>query len=184
VPGGNPSDLEQLVRAWMAAEDKAGAFDAIFLACRRMARRYFMRMGAASEADAEDLAQEALWAVYSRLETLRNPSLFEAFFYRILHCKLASYFRRHYRRSKAEICLDESELGAIAYQGLEPDQAAYFSEVFSRAKARLTRHQLLCFNLVVMGCDAKEIAGGLGIRERTVRVHMHKARLRLRDLRR
>jgi len=168
----------------MAAEDKVKALDAIFLTCLRTARRYFMSMGAASHADAEDLAQEALLAVYSGLETLRNPLVFEAYFYIILHRKLASYFRRHYRRSKTELFLDDSELGTIAYHGLGPEEIVYFSEVFSQAAARLTRHQLLCFDLLVKGCDAKEIAGWLKIHERTVRVHMYHARLKLRNLRR
>ena len=67
------NDLYQLVLMWFAAANKHTAFEAIYQLCYPKIRLYFMRMGLACAADADELAQETMLKFFNALPKLRDP---------------------------------------------------------------------------------------------------------------
>ena len=120
----------------------------------------------AGDADAEDLAQEALLVAWRKLAALSEPSRFPSWITRIV-------FRRSLRRARRR--RPEVALESLGDPGHTPDTESdlYVWQVLSRLAPR----QRAVLHLTVMeGMSDSEIGTALGISASSVRVHRMRAR--------
>ncbi|TDA67456.1 MAG: RNA polymerase sigma factor [Clostridia bacterium] len=130
---------------------------------------------------AEDIAQEAFIQCYREIKQLRNPEMFQPWFYRIL----SRLSWRHTAKEKGQVSLealadsdqkllvDDPDLAAAVEAKLK--QSAV-QEAIGRLNAPLrTTIVLYYFNEL----SIKEIAQVLGCREGTIKSRLHNARKQL-----
>jgi RNA polymerase sigma-70 factor (ECF subfamily) len=118
------------------------------------------------EADAEDLAQEALLVAWRKLAALSEPGRFPSWITRIV-------FRRSLRwarRGKPEVALE-----SLGDPGHTPDTESdlYVWQVLSRLAPR---QRAVLHLTVIEGMSDTEIGSALGISASSVRVHRMRAR--------
>ncbi len=124
------------------------------------------------EADAEDLAQDALLVAWRKLGALAEPARFPSWVTRIV-------FRRSLRRArrlKREVGL--AQLGERA-QAPTTESDLYVGEVLSRLAPR---QRAVLHLTVIEGMADSEIGTALGISASSVRVHRQRARERVGEL--
>ncbi len=126
----------------------------------------------AGDAEAEDLAQEALVVAWRKLGALSDPSRFPSWIARIV-------FRRSLRRARRG--RDEVAMDAVDYAGPTPDteSALYVWQVLSRLAPR---QRAVMHLTVVEGMTDSEVGAALGISASSVRVHRMRARERVGEL--
>jgi RNA polymerase sigma-70 factor (ECF subfamily) len=175
-------DLDALILRAQAGDVRA--FEALVAEELPRVRR-FARAFAGSEADADDLAQDALVRVYRSLRLYRYQAAFSTW----LFCVVRSVFldagkgRPGTRRSVEEPLRDEH---AEREGGLRPDEALAADEERRRLWAALRkvraeyRTTLVLFDLE--GCSYDEVAAIEGIAVGTVKSRLHRGRARLREL--
>ena len=128
-----------------------------------------LRLAGASRVEAEDCAQEALTRVLVHWPRVRRGSNPAGYAYR------AAF--RILRRSR------QRRLPVLGrpQQSPPPDDQVVLAAAVQAALAGLSRRQRECAVLVFyVGWSTDEVAGILGIRPPTVRVHLHAARMTLR----
>ena len=118
------------------------------------------------EADAEDLAQEALLVAWRKLGALSEPSRFPSWITRIV-------FRRSVRRARRR--RPEVALESLGDPGHTPDTESdlYVWQVLSRLAPR---QRAVLHLTVIEGMSDSEIGASLGISASSVRVHRMRAR--------
>lgn len=118
------------------------------------------------EADAEDLAQEALLIAWRKLGALSEPSRFPSWITRIV-------FRRSVRRARRR--RPEVALESLGDPGHTPDTESdlYVWQVLSRLAPR---QRAVLHLTVIEGMSDSEIGASLGISASSVRVHRMRAR--------
>ena len=118
------------------------------------------------EADAEDLAQEALLVAWRKLAALSEPSRFPSWITRIV-------FRRSLRRARRR--RPEVALESLGDPGPTPDTESdlYVWQVLSRLAPR---QRAVLHLTVIEGMSDSEIGTALGISASSVRVHRMRAR--------
>ena len=118
------------------------------------------------EADAEDLAQEALLVAWRKLAALSEPSRFPSWITRIV-------FRRSLRRARRR--RPEVALESLGNPGHTPDTESdlYVWQVLSRLAPR---QRAVLHLTVIEGMSDSEIGTALGISASSVRVHRMRAR--------
>jgi RNA polymerase sigma factor (sigma-70 family) len=132
------------------------------------------------EAEAEDVAQDAILAAYLNLDRLRNPAAFSSWLYGI-GLNLA---RMRVRSRRRAVSFDDVA-GSAADAEPTPQQAIEAAELFSLVRASLEglpdgqRDVVLLYYYEGLTCQ--EIAALLGLSTGSVRVRLHRARGRLRD---
>jgi RNA polymerase sigma-70 factor (ECF subfamily) len=167
-----PADTE-LVRRAKAGD--ARAFDELVLRHHAEMVR-LARVVLASDADAEDLAQECWAHAWSRLGELREPSRFVTWLRR-------SLVRRAIRAARRRVREAGTEAGAALATHAAPEApAAARIDVEAGLRALSPRQRAVFLLTEVDGYDAAETASRLGIAVATVRVHRLLARRRLRAL--
>ena len=121
------------------------------------------------EADAEDLAQEALLVAWRKLAALSEPSRFPSWITRIV-------FRRSLRRARRR--RPEVALESLGNPGHTPDTESdlYVWQVLSRLAPR---QRAVLHLTVIEGMSDSEIGTALGISASSVRVHRMRARERV-----
>jgi len=124
------------------------------------------------EAEAEDLAQEALIVAWRKLDGLSEPSSFPSWVTRIV-------FRRSLRRARRRE--PDVALTSLGDPGHTPDteSALYVWQVLSRLAPR---QRAVMHLTVVEGMADSEIGAALGISASSVRVHRMRARERVGEL--
>jgi RNA polymerase sigma-70 factor (ECF subfamily) len=138
--------------------------------------------------DAKDLSQEAFLNAFSHLKTFDRRSGFYTWFYRIL-VNLCLDFRRRKGRVSWESLDEKTEKGngleKIPNPGPSPDQAAMSGEISTRisaALATLPPKQRAVFLLKNnQGLSIGEIAAVMKIAEGTIKAHLHRAVMALRE---
>ena len=154
-------------------------------------RLFFLRKKISAD-DALELTQEVFFSVYQKLESLREPSDFEAWLFRIS----LNAFRNHLEKNKAakrqamlvEIESERAEkslLETIAADVLTPLETVLESErerFFRLAMNALPEQMRRVFYLkIVREMTNAEIALALGISQNTVKAHIFAARQKLRE---
>ncbi len=140
---------------------------------------------------AAEAVQEAFTAALEGLGSFRGDARPGTWLYRIVYTKSIDLLRRRQREvplpeEDAEIGSDDDRLGRTPAWSRPPDEILLGAETraaLERALAELTPVQRAIVELVEMeGRSSDEVGQILGLAPGTVRVYLHRARLRLRDL--
>jgi len=126
-----------------------------------------------SEADAEDLAQDALIDAYRKLPTLKDAGKFRAWLYGILRHKCLDALRRQRR---ADLPLDDYAEVLPAPLPQEPSELAALLATLPLADRDVLIGRYL------QGLEYHELAMALGTNEKTARKRVSRARAKLRQL--
>ena len=129
--------------------------------------------------DAQDAAQETFLRLYRNLSRIEDPDNCSAWLYRVT----VNVCRDQLRRQAPTVAVEEAM--ELAASGLDPQQAAASTErreAMERALRRLTakeREALVLKDLE--GLSTAEVAATVGSTEATVRSHVARARIKLRE---
>jgi RNA polymerase sigma-70 factor, ECF subfamily len=129
--------------------------------------------------DAEDVAQEAYLRMFRGLAGFREEAAFETWMYRIVTNCAMSHLRR---RGRFGDLLRDEEGPDLAIPDRAQDLVVNRDEL-SRGLAALPEGQRVALLLKdVYGLSVREIAQELGIEEGAVKVRVHRARRKLKEL--
>ena len=142
---------------------------------------------------ASDAVQEAFATALQRIAYFRGESSLGTWLHRIVYNKSIDLLRHRGRLSplpdedsSATAGPDEERLASVPAWSRPPDQILFGEETrhaLDDALARLTPQQRAVFTLREMeGLPTEEVASMLELEPGAVRVHLHRARLRLRLL--
>ncbi len=172
-------DLEALVVRAQGGDVRA--FEALVEAQLPRVRR-FARAFAGAEADADDLAQDALVRVYRSLRSFRWQSAFSTWLYSVVRSAFLDAVKgRAATRRQLEEPLREDH--AQQPGGVRPDEAHAVSEEQRRVWSALRqipeefRSAVVLFD--IEGCTYDEIAASEGVAVGTVKSRLHRGRAAL-----
>ena len=141
---------------------------------------------------AADAVQEAFATALQRAAGFRGDSSLGTWLHRIVYTKSIDLLRARGREApladedKAAPGSEDDRVGGAPTWSRPPDEillGAETREALERALAQITPMQRLVFELrEVEGRDTEEVAGILDLPPGTVRVHLHRGRMRLRGL--
>jgi RNA polymerase sigma-70 factor (ECF subfamily) len=141
---------------------------------------------------AADAVQEAFATALQRAAGFRGESSIGTWLHRIVYTKSIDLLRARGREApladedKAAPGSEEDRVGGAPTWSRPPDEillGAETREALERALAQITPMQRLVFELrEVEGRDTDEVASILDLPPGTVRVHLHRGRMRLRGL--
>ena len=141
---------------------------------------------------AADAVQEAFTSALDKQDAFRGEARLGTWLHRIVFNKSIDQLRRRRREEPlpdeeaGELTAQDVQLGHGPSWARPPDELLLGEETrqaLERAVGRLTPLQRAVFELKeTEGRPTNEVAAILGIAEATVRVHLHRARLKLRDL--
>ena len=172
---------EQMVGPELVAAARRGdrkAFEEIVRLTHRRVYSLAFRL-VRDRTEAEDVAQDAFLRMYRGLAGFREEARFETWMYRVVtNCALSSMRRR----GRFGILLAEEEDADIAVPD-RAEQTALDRDSIERALDVLPEGQRAALVLKdVYGLSGQEIARELGIEEGAVKVRVHRARKRLKEL--
>lgn len=160
----------------------AGDADACALLVRTLLRQA-MAVAVAfmpTRADAEDVVQDAFRSAFANLHRFDTDRAFSPWFFTILRNTARSALDSQRIRAHEALAADH------AAEGDTPLESAHRRELrnaIETAIDSLPEAQRTCFRLcVVEGLSSAEAAGAIGLAESTVRVHIFRARRKLRIL--
>ena len=167
---GDPGAMEELLRA---------AHTSVSYQCRKLLR---------DPRDAEDMTQEVLLAVYTKLDTLKTPEAFWGW----LNQTTANRCYNAMKRSRVELQFAEDEEGHSVMDNLEeldeqqvPDKAldnAETARMIEEIVEGLPDAQRLCTLMYYYDeMSVKDIAENLGVPENTVKSRLNYARKAIRE---
>lgn len=165
-----------------AQEGDVRAFEALLEGHLPQVRR-FARAFAASESDADDLAQDALVRVYRSLRLFRYQSAFSTWLYAVVRSAFLDACKGRAGRTRAlEEPLrrehDEREGGARPDEVLEGEQDRRRVWHALRQVPEEFRTALVLFD--IEGCTYDEVAAVEGVPVGTVKSRLHRGRIHLR----
>jgi len=164
----------------LLAACRNGDPDAFEELVRRTQRRVFTLAHrlTGDRSEAEDVAQEAYLRVYRSLGGFRQDAAFETWLYRVVTNTAMTYLRHRGRFGE----LLEIE-PAVPQPGPQLADRAVDRDEVRRGLAELSRGLRAVLVLKEMyGLSCREIGEELGITEGAVKVRLHRARKRLRDV--
>ena len=123
--------------------------------------------------EAEELAAETCEAVVTRIDRLRAPEAFEAWFWAIARNRLRTLFRRRRAAKPTDAMVSPSTPEDISMQGDEHRRIRIALDSLS------PKDRELLWLREVEGLEYTDIASRLGLTAGTVRVACHRARRRL-----
>jgi len=133
-----------------------------------------------SEADADDVCQDAFVAAMERIDDCRDPARFGGWLLQIVRNRARNLLRHHHVR-RAEV-LDE----AMAADGPSPLLELERHDLRRHLRAALAELTVTQREVVLLhdleGWKHAEIADRMGLPSGTVRSHLHHARHRLRQI--
>ena len=149
-------------------------FEAFYRSTAAPLRAYVVRvMGHATPGD--DIVQDAYLRLLRAPPPTRDPDQLRAYLFRIASNLVHDYWRQQ-RRERDSTDRDTSEPNTVGPDiPLRLDMARLFEQLRPQQ-----RH--LMWLAYVEGADHREIAAALGLRERSVRVLLHRARRKLATL--
>ena len=176
-PGPDQASDAALVDAYRAGS-QAAASELVTRHARAVGR--FLYSAGAAQSDVEDLAQEAFFRAFRRLESWRGDASFRSWLFSIARNLLRDEFRK--RRGRQVLSLEDRDLPnwddpAGEVEALEAE------ERLRRGLEDLPRLQREVFLLRVQECGSyDEIAAALDTTPGAARVHYHHAVKRLKEL--
>lgn len=164
-----------LFAAWRSGDPSA--FDELVDLFHPMVSRVAGRL-LAQRADAEDAVQETFWRFYRSGGSLRNPDLLQAWLYRAVVNVSRSIGARARRR--AEVGLEHGL--AAESPSLESGALLALREAIEAALRELTPKEREAVVLRdVENLEIREVAKAMNVFEVTVRTHLSRGRLKLRE---
>jgi RNA polymerase sigma-70 factor, ECF subfamily len=160
------------------------AFEEVVRATYRQAYTQALRL-VRDRQEAEDVTQEAYLRVYRGLAGFRGDARFETWLYRIVANVAVNHLRRRGRFGEllAEPDEERAEATPSAAWAAGPADAVLHREALVAALATLSPGARAMVVLKdVYGLPAREIAEEFGLSEGAVKVRLHRARRRLKDL--
>ncbi len=137
----------------------------------------------ATDADAEDMVQDALVHAWQRLWTLRSPESFGAWVRRIVTRRCLTRARRQRPQQPIETIEAGEALSPEAEQLTMADPRPGHRVDAARLLAALAPKQRAALYLTwIEGCTDQEAGRAMGLRPATVRVHRFRGLKRLRQL--
>jgi RNA polymerase sigma-70 factor (ECF subfamily) len=131
--------------------------------------------------EAEDVAQEAYLRVYRGLAGFRGDAQFETWLYRIVSNAAMSHLRK--RRRFGELVKDTSEEPPEPPSTPPVDEEAVDRDALTRALDSLPESLRVVVILKdVYGLSCREIGDQIGASEGAVKVRLHRARKRLKEM--
>jgi len=131
-----------------------------------------------NRAEAEDVLQDAFLDMFTRLETLREASVFAAWFKRIVINRSINQVKK--RRVHTEVADD---LHGLPEELEEAPKMDYSMADIQRATEQLADGYRMVFTLYLFeGMSHKEIAEQLGISEATSKSQLNRSKKKVRDL--
>ena len=162
------TQLKALMVASLAGD--AAAYRGLLGTLGDQLRRYYRRRLPSSDANVEDLVQEALIAIHSKRETYDTSLPFTPWLHAIARYKLLDYLRR--KRLRVTIPLDDA--GEICTA--DENEAAMMRRDLEKLLASLpARSQALIRQVKLDGFSTAEVAEKSGKSEIAVRVGLHRA---------
>jgi RNA polymerase sigma-70 factor, ECF subfamily len=130
--------------------------------------------------EAEDVAQEAYLRVHRSLGTFRGESSFRTWMYRVVANVAMSHLRR---RGRFGDLGDERDLAIRVPETVRDETSEVDRDELRRALAVLPdAHRVAVLMKDAYGFSCQEIADQMGVSEGAVKVRLHRARKRLKDL--
>ena len=171
-------DANCLIRG---AEGDEQAWQQLFDKWKKPLLAFFYRsLGSMSEA--EDLTLEVFVRLHRSAGRYERRAAFSTFLFHIARNLLLNELRRR-RRKPAQLLPPEAFDYLAAPEGDEARRAAELEEVFQRAIAQLPEAQRSLLLLVhQQDLDHRTAASTLGVTENALRVQLHRARQRLKEL--
>jgi RNA polymerase sigma-70 factor (ECF subfamily) len=131
--------------------------------------------------EAEDVAQEAYLRVFRGLAGFRGDAQFETWLYRIVSNAAMSHLRK--RRRFAELVLDSSEESGEPPSSIQVAEEAVDRDALTNALESLPPSLRVVVILKdVYGLSCREIGDQIGVSEGAVKVRLHRARRRLKEM--
>ncbi|MGH2654195.1 MAG: RNA polymerase sigma factor [Actinomycetota bacterium] len=156
-----------------------GAFEELVELTHRQVYTLALRL-VGDRHEAEDVAQDAYLRAYRALRGFRGDARFETWLYRIVSNVAMTHLRR--RGRFGDLLAEGQELPGQALHS-EPDEDSLGDTEVKRALSALPDGQRVAVVLKdVYGFSCQEIADQLGVSEGAVKVRLHRARRRLKDL--
>jgi RNA polymerase sigma-70 factor (ECF subfamily) len=141
---------------------------------------------------AADAVQEAFMTALRKFDTFRGESNIATWLHRIVYTKAVDLMRQRGKETplpeneEGDLGPDDDRLARTPAWARPPDEILWGSQTrqaLEAAMAQLTPLQRAVFTLrEVDGMSTDEVASVLGMEPGTVRVHLHRGRLRLRAL--
>ncbi len=153
--------------------DESG-FEALYRRTAAPLRAYVARViGSAARAD--DIVQEAYLRLLRTPPPIDDPGQLRAYLFRTASNLIHDHWRQQQRERKT------SERGSSDPESVSPDLVLRLDMTRLFEQLRPQQRQLMWL-AYVEGADHREIAAALGLRERSVRVLLHRARHKLASL--
>jgi RNA polymerase sigma-70 factor (ECF subfamily) len=150
--------------------DESG-FEVLYRRTAAPLRAYVTRViGSATRAD--DIVQEAYLRLLRTPPAIDDPGQLRAYLFRIASNLIHDHWRQEQRERKS------AERHSTERDTLNPDPALRLDMTRLFEQLRPQQRQLMWL-AYVEGADHREIAAALGLRERSVRVLLHRARHKL-----
>ena len=160
------------------AAEREARFEAFVARHRSRAVRMAWRLVGGDAAAAEDVVQDAFLNAHKALPGFRGDASFETWFYRILVRRAAN----HRRWVGVRTFWHAASFGEVADPRPEPTGDVGLRGRIRVALDALTRRQREAFVLVHLeGWTVREAAELMGSPQGTVKSHLHRALLKLRD---
>lgn len=157
----------------------AGAFEELVEQTRRQVYTLAYRL-VGDRHEAEDVAQDAYLRVFRSLRGFRQEASFETWLYRIVTNAAFTHLRR---RGRFGAVLAEGQEQAVEEPEVRPVEAALDRDEVRRALQGLTLGARTVVVLKdVYGLSCQEIADEMGLSEAAVKVRLHRARKRLKEV--
>jgi RNA polymerase sigma-70 factor, ECF subfamily len=157
----------------------AGAFEELVELTQRQVYTLAYRL-VGDRHEAEDVAQEAYLRVFRSLRGFRQEARFETWLYRIVTNAAFTHLRR---RGRFGAVLAEGQEQAVEEPEVRPVEAALDRDEVKRALEGLTPGARTVVVLKdVYGLSCQEIADEMGLSEAAVKVRLHRARKRLKEV--
>lgn len=131
--------------------------------------------------EAEDVAQEAYLRVHRGLAGFRGDAQFETWLYRIVSNAAMSHLRK--RRRFGDLVMDSSEESREPPSPIRVAEEAVDRDFFAKALEALPPSLRVVVILKdVYGLSCREIGDQIGVSEGAVKVRLHRARKRLKEM--
>ncbi|MEO8798237.1 MAG: sigma factor [Polyangiaceae bacterium] len=145
------------------------------LVARRPAFVAFVRARLRSEADAEDLVQQALLKAGAQVDAVRDEARLEAWFHRILRNAIADHYVDLARREARLEALTRDASSALPVEAAVCGCSLGVLQTLPESYAAILRHA------DIDELSMNEVAAALGISVANTKVRLHRARIALRQ---
>jgi len=159
--------------------DKEGAFNQLYDEYRDRIYRmccYYV----SGEDDRKDLYQEVLQNIWKGLERFRGDSALSTWIYRVTVNSSLAFISK--QKTKKKTSVEYSEQVQSGHGSEERNTGHRNIDLLYSAIAELPLLDMIIMSLVLEDASTKEIATATGLTESNVRVRIHRAKDRLKDL--